>query len=212
MIFIDMTLPTMRIFLANLQSPTGPRDAESLLLLPAFCSLYSRVSESLFRHLRFIAQMCEWRNPLADHILNHLEQKADMLRFVFSLVPRHQWHCVSPRQSPPGASTAASGRSPTNACAWLPGGTALSENEEVISGIDQLLTVLETWSEHSRKNPSLVDQSRLIFSERHIFESAAQPALEALFLVYPALCIHLWHNVCRCLRTFDEKQLRTIGE
>ena len=42
-------------------------------------------------------------------------------------------------------------------------------------------------------------------------DPAVQPALEAFFLVYPALCVHLWHYVCRSLRMLHEKQLRTIG-
>ena len=44
-----------------------------------------------------------------------------------------------------------------------------------------------------------------------VADAAVQPALEALFLVYPALCVHLWHYVCRSLRTLDDKQLRTLG-
>ena len=95
LIFVDMTISTMRTFLATLQSPSGARDAECLLLLQSFCMLYSRVAEGLMRHLRPIPQMVDWSNSFMEHLLSKLDINADMLRFVFSLVPRKPFLSVS---------------------------------------------------------------------------------------------------------------------
>ena len=225
LIFVDMTISTMRTFLATLQSPSGARDAECLLLLQSFCMLYSRVAEGLMRHLRPIPQMVDWSNSFMEHLLSKLEHNADMLRFVFSLVPRKPFLSVpvSP-QSAQSASVSASVPSPSPAVvavvpspvpsptsAWLPGPTVPSESNPVIEGIDRLVSLLENLSEHNRKSLLPLDQSSMLMIDGIVADAAVQPALEALFLVYPALCVHLWHYVCRSLRTLDEKQLRTIG-
>ena len=229
LIFVDMTISTMRTFLATLQSPSGARDAECLLLLQSFCMLYSRVAEGLMRHLRPI-HWFDWSNPFLEHLLSNLEHKADMLRFVFSLVPRKPFLFVSASvsaspQSTQSVSVASPSPSPSRSpgvvaviaspvasptSAWLFGPTVPSESNQVLDAIERLVTLVENLSEHNRKSLLPLDQASVLV-DSITADPAVQPALEAFFLVYPALCVHLWHYVCRSLRTLDEKQLRTIG-
>ena len=169
LIFVDMMISTMRTFLATLQSPSGARDAECLLLLQSFCMLYSRVAEGLMRHLRPIHSF-DWSNSFLEHLLSNLEHKADMLRFVFSLVPRKPFlsasvsaspqstqsmSVASPSPSPspsPGvvAVFASPVASPTSA--WLFGPTVPSECNQVLDAIERLVSLVENLNEHNRKN------------------------------------------------------------
>ena len=258
LVFVDMTIPTMRIFLATLQSPSGTRDSECLLLLQSFCTLYSRVAESLMRHHRLVHDF-DWSNSFIEHLLSDWEHSADMLRFVFSLVPRKAFlSAIAPapaQATPPSTQSAQSGSVPVSVSvslptpcpapggiavavvpstvpvpapmpapvpvaitvavavpsptsAWLPGPGVPSESPQVIEANERLLAHIDGLVEHTRKGLLPVDPAAV---DNITADAAVQPALEALFLVYPALCVHLWHFVCRSFRTLDEKQLRTIG-